>query len=220
MKATRIILILAIATLIFCASATTAYAQAGYITGNLYRVYTPFDPNHPHHTGCKAPINTQGPFPKFVPDTNPDVIFLVPTFFDGIPLDFDDAYWQNGSIVDVWLTHGSNPATNVWGLPEIKYDFLSLYCDQYLSLIDLTGMVTVFTGEVFTFGDPVAGLPVDDGIWLEINGVLVYLQQDPHNPGNGTGYTGTYTGPSGTFPFRIIYIERNGFSARLKITHN
>jgi hypothetical protein len=62
MKATRIIVTLALAVLIFCALATTAYAQT-YITGNLYRVHTPLDPNDPDHTGCNAPINTQGPYP-------------------------------------------------------------------------------------------------------------------------------------------------------------
>jgi len=55
---------------------------------------------------------------------------------------------------------------------------------------------------------------------VEINRVLVYLQQTPQNPGNGAGYTGTYTGPSGTFPFRIIYIARNDVHSRITITHN
>src|SRR6516164_4034321 len=92
MKATRIVVTLALAVLVCGVFATTAYAQAGLITGNLYRVYTPFDPNHPHHTGCRAPINNEIPDRRFVPHRNPDVEFLVPTFFDGIPLDFDDTY--------------------------------------------------------------------------------------------------------------------------------
>ena len=118
------------------------------------------------------------------------------------------------------MTHSlTNSAVNVIGLPDIKYHLLSRYCNKYLSLIDFTGMVTVFTGEVFTFGDTIAGA-VDTGIWVEINGVVVYEQILPQNPGNGNGYTGTYTGPSGTFPFRIIYIERNGVHARIRITHN
>jgi hypothetical protein len=217
MKATRIILTLVIATLIFCASATTAYAQS-YINGNLYRVYTPFDPNHPHHTGCNAPINHNNPDPSFVPHRAPDMTFSVRTYFTGIPLDFDNAYPKSSTIAEAWLTHSPNKAINAMGLPDIAYSPLSGYCDEYTALIDITGWVKVVTGEVFTFGDPIAGLPVDDGIWLQIKDIVVYVQQDPSNPGNGTGYTGTYTGPSGTFPFRLIYIERNGGDARLQVT--
>jgi hypothetical protein len=160
MKATRLIITLVIATLIFCASATTAYAQL-YITGNLYRVQ--LDPN----LGCADPITHQLPDPTLVPPRNPDVTFLVPTFLNGIPLDFNDKYWENGLRTDVWLTHGSNPAINVMGLRHIKYTNLSDYnpC-TYVSVIDFTGMVTVFDGEVFTFD-------VDDNVWLEINGVVV-----------------------------------------------
>jgi hypothetical protein len=165
------------------------------------------------------PLTLKGRTLKFVPDRSPDVTFLVPTYLDGIPLDFNDKYPGSSNVTDAWLTHGSNPAVNIFGLPKFKYSRLSRDCDDYLSLIDFTGVVTVFTGEVFTFGDSTAGA-VDDGIWVEINRVLVYLQQDPHNPGNGAGYTGTYTGPSGTFPFRIIYIARNDVHSRITITHN
>ncbi len=200
-----------------CAFATTAYAQS-YINANLYSVLTPSDPNDYYHTGCYAPINHNNPEPSLVPHRAPDMTFSVRTFFTGIPLDFNDAYWQNGFITEVWLTHGSIPTYNPMGLPDIAHSALSGYCDQYTALIDITGWVKVVTGEVFTFGDPIAGLPIDDGIWLQIKDVVVYVQQDPHNPGNGAGYTGTYTGPSGTFPFRLIYIERNGGSARLKVS--
>jgi hypothetical protein len=201
MKATRIILILAIATLIFCASATTAYAQL-YITGNLYRVQ--LDPN----LGCADPITHQPPDPTLVPPRNPDVTFLVPTFLNGIPLDFNDVYWQNGLIADVWLTHGSNPAINVMGLRRIKYHDLSDFPCTYVSVIDFTGMVTVFDGEVFTFD-------VDDNIWLEINGVVVTQRVMPKHI-----YSRTYTGRSGTFPFRLVYLETNDVRARLTVTNN
>jgi hypothetical protein len=198
MKATRLIITLAIATLIFCASATTAYAQS-YIAGNLYQVKTP--------GGCSDPIASQQPGPRFVPNRSPDVTFLVRTYFDGIPLDFDDTYPNSSLLTEAWLTHGSNPAINVMGLPEIQYSDLSDYPCTYVSLIDITGIVTVSTGELFTFD-------VDDGIWLEINGILVIQRK------NAGLYQNAYTGPSGTFPFRLIYIERNDFAARLKVTHN
>ena len=136
--------------------------------------------------------------------------FLVPTKLTGIPLDFDDKYDRNGRIVEGWLaTPGSsNHAVDIRGLFAVRYNYLSDYPCTFVTVIDFTGEVTVVNGEVFTFD-------VDDKIWLEIGGILVTQQVMPGPP-----YTAIYTGPSGTFPFRLIYVESNGYSARLKVTHN
>ena len=204
MKARRITLTLAIATLIFSASATTAYAQLlfpSYILGNLYQVQV---------NGCNDPIIINLPTPIIVPLTSPGVTFLVPTKLTGIPLDFNDLYDPNGFIVEAWLaTPGSsNHAVDIRGLQNVKYNYLSDYPCTFVTVIDFTGEVTVVKGEVFTFD-------VDDAIWLEIGGSLVTQANGAPLP-----YQATYTGPSGTFPFRLIYLESNDFQARLKVTHN
>ena len=90
----------------------------------------------------------------------------------------------------------------------IQYGYLSDYPCTYVSVIDFTGWVTVRTGEVFTFD-------IDDNIWLDIYGDVV--TQVVHA---GPPYQATYTGPSGTFPFRLIYLDSNDQHARLKVTHN
>ena len=108
MRAIRIIVTLAIATLIFCASATTVYAQE-YITGNLYHVLV---------NGCNDPIIQNLPDPSLVPLRYPDVTFLVPTYFNGIPLDFNDVYLNSGNLVELWLTHGVYPVYYLLGLIE------------------------------------------------------------------------------------------------------
>jgi len=200
MKATRIIITIAIATLIFCASATTAYAQS-YIAGNLYRVGV---------NGCGDPIILNLPDPSLVPPRSPDVTFLVATDLKGIPLDFNDTYSQYGLLTEAWLTHGRPfySVKNVMGVRNIQYSYLSDYPCTYVSVIDLTGEVTVVNGEMFTFD-------VDDAIWLEIGGILVTQANGAPLP-----YSTTYNGSSGTFPFRLIYVESNDFEARLKVTHN
>src|SRR5271165_4096164 len=109
MKAIRITLILAIATLILCALAPTAYAQA-YLAGNIYRIFTPYDPNDPNDTGCNAPVNKNAPDPSLVPNRSPDALFLVATYFGGIPLDFDSSYPGSSLVAHSWFFHGSHPA--------------------------------------------------------------------------------------------------------------
>jgi|SRR5271165_2184684 len=204
MKATRIILTLAIATLIFFASATTAYAQMlnpTWIAGNLYQLTV---------NGCNDPIIINLPDPSLVPLRSPDVTFLVRTNVSGIPLDFDDTYDKNGHIVEAWLaTPGSsNHAWDIRGFFNIRYNYMSDYPCTFVTVIDFTGEVTVVNGEVFT-------IDVDDNIWLEIGGILV--AQKVHA---GPPFPATYTGPSGTFPFRLIYLDSNDVHARLKVTHN
>src|SRR5271165_5352921 len=141
MKATRIILTLAIATLIFFASATTAYAQMlnpTWIAGNLYQLTV---------NGCNDPIIINLPDPSLVPLRSPDVTFLVRTNVSGIPLDFDDTYDKNGHIVEAWLaTPGSsNHAWDIRGFFNIRYNYMSDYPCTFVTVIDFTGEVTVVT---------------------------------------------------------------------------
>jgi len=210
MKATRIVVILALAVL-FCALTTTAFAQ-NYINGNLYRVYvSPYSDGNPMATGCNDPIIWDLPSPHLVPMRHPDITFSVKTDYSGIPLDFDSSYPKSSEMAEAWLTHGSNPSYNVLGLPMYTYSNLSVgkpTCD-YVSVIDITGFVSVKTGEVFSFY-------VDDNVWLMINGMVITQVAHP-----GVQYSApAYTGPSGLFPFRLVYVETNDVHASLRVTHN
>jgi len=208
MKATRMFVILALAVL-FCALTTTAYAQS-YINGNLYRVYlSPYSDQNPMATGCNDPVITGLPSPHLVPMRHPDITFSVATNYKGIPLDFDDTYPKSGLMAEAWLTHGSNPSYNVLGLPMYAYSDLADYPCTYVSVIDITGFVTVTTGEKFSFD-------VDDNVWLMVNGMVITQVAHPAGPYQAPAYTG----PSGLLPFRLIYVESNGQHARLKVAHN
>jgi hypothetical protein len=210
MKATRIVVTLALAVLFLGVLATTAYAQ-NYIAGNLYRLYvSPYNDGNPMATGCNDPMIWQVS-PSLVPMRHPDITFMVATNYTGIPLDFDDMYPKSGLMAEAWLTHGSNPSHNVLGLSMYRYSDLSAprpTCD-YISVIDITGFVSVTTGEVFSFD-------VDDNVWLMINGYMI--TQVTH--ATGPYQAAPYWGPSGLFPFRLIYVETNGVHAKLKVTHN
>lgn len=70
------------------------------------------------------------------------------------------------------------------------------------------GVVTVTTGETFTAGH-------DDGLTLTIGGIPVISAPGP------TSFvltTETYTGPSGTLPFQLVYGECCGAPAALSIS--
>jgi len=206
MKATRIVVTLALAVLFFFALTTTAYAQ-NYINGNLYRVYvSPYNDGNPMATGCNDPIITAMPSPHLVPMRHPDITFSLATTYSGIPVGFDDTYPKSSLMAEAWLTHGSNPSYNVLGLPMYTYSPLADYPCTYVSVIDITGFVSVYNGEKFSFD-------VDDNVWLMINGMVITQVAHPAGP-----YQATYTGPNGLFPFRLVYVESNGQHARLKVT--
>lgn len=76
------------------------------------------------------------------------------------------------------------------------------------TLWEFTGQVTVTTGMSFTAGH-------DDGLTLTIGGLSVIAEPGP------TGFvntTRTYTGPSGTLPFQLVYGECCGAPADLAIS--
>jgi hypothetical protein len=75
------------------------------------------------------------------------------------------------------------------------------------TVIEFTGSVSVVTGQLFQAGH-------DDGLQLKIGSLLVINAPGP------TGFTttpATYTGPSGTFAFDLVYGECCGAPADLGI---
>lgn len=73
------------------------------------------------------------------------------------------------------------------------------------TLINFTGSVTVTHGQTFTAGH-------DDGMTLVIDGISVINVPGPTALDITTA---TYTGPSGTFPFQLVYGECCGAPAAL-----
>ena len=191
MKVTRIIIAIAMVSL-GLSSATMAYAQnITLTTGNLYRV---------------TDFRAHCPFPELVPGTSPDVTFYVNG--PGIPLDFDSRYPGSSDKAIDWLTHSPNRAVNIVGLPDILNSNMSFGHD-YGTIIVFTGSVTVFDGEEFTIFH-------DDAVNLQIGGIDVLLALLP-----GQADSGTYHGPSGTYPYQLTYGECcGGVQATLKVTHN
>jgi hypothetical protein len=76
------------------------------------------------------------------------------------------------------------------------------------TILEFTGLVTVTTGQTFT-------VTHDDGLQLMIGGMLVIDQPGPTPP---VTQTFTYTGPSGTFAFDLVYGECCGSPAVLQIS--
>ena len=65
------------------------------------------------------------------------------------------------------------------------------------TMIELTGLVSVVTGQMFTVNH-------DDGLQLMIDGLLVVNVPGPTSPATTIV---TYTGPTGTFAFDLVYGE-------------
>jgi hypothetical protein len=130
--------------------------------------------------------------PSTLPATTPDIAFSSPTPFN---------YWWEGTVGD-WLANGgaSGIAENTAGT------LASLMSDgQIGSVVEFTGCVTVNTGDQFTFTH-------DDGMYLAINGQDLGFLAGPTSPYTETQ---TYTGPSGTFPFQLVYTENHAGPAVL-----
>jgi hypothetical protein len=76
------------------------------------------------------------------------------------------------------------------------------------TIFNFTGSVTVTTGETFTAGH-------DDGLTLVIGGLTVISAPGPTS---FVTTTDTYTGPTGTYPFQLVYGECCGRPADLGIS--
>ncbi len=127
-----------------------------------------------------------------VPLTTPDV-----TFTTTDPIDF-----SSGGLYTIgeFLASG-NGSTILTGSGELGNTLEN-------TLFNFTGDVTVTNGESFTVGH-------DDGLTLVIDGITVI---DEPNPTSFVNTTETYTGPSGTFAFQLVYGECCGAPADLSIS--
>ena len=116
-----------------------------------------------------------------VPGTPPDVTFQV-----NAPLTFFSA---GVSSVNAWLLSGG--AFNIVGSPA------ALNRQFSPSLVQFTGQVSVTNGQTFA-------LTHDDGLTLIIGGTSVISAP---GPSGAAQLIGTYTGPTGNFPFTLVYGE-------------
>jgi PEP-CTERM motif len=134
--------------------------------------------------------------PGNVPATTPDSTFNEPS----TPLDLASTTLPNGYTPGGFEASGGG--TILTGTPT----YLASSLDS--NLFDFKGLVTVTTGQTFTVGH-------DDGLTLTINGATVISAPGPTA---FTVTTETYTGPSGTFPFELVYGECCGPPAFLEIS--
>ncbi len=129
--------------------------------------------------------------PANVPGTTPTVTFDLP----GTSIDF-----QSGTkyTIGEFLTSGGATITSGASHAGDTLDD---------TLFNITGTVSVTTGETFTAGH-------DDGLTLIIGTDTVISAPGP------TGFsptTGTYTGPSGNFAFQLVYGECCGAPGDLEV---
>ena len=144
----------------------------------------------------------QNAIPANVPLTPPDVTFEV-----NAPLDFNPLH-IGPQTVNEWLLSGS--AFNIIG---ISMDALNRRMEEPGSMgtiVQFLGLVTVTTGQMIT-------VTHDDGLTLIIGATNLGFPPGP------AGFpfdvsTATYTGPSGTFPFQLVYADCCGSPAYLQLT--
>lgn len=130
--------------------------------------------------------------PSALPATTPDVTFDSPTPF---------TYSLEGTVGG-WLSTGgaSAIAENTAGtLASAMSD------GQIGTVVEFTGCIAVNNGDLFTFTH-------DDGMYLAINGLNLGFLASPTSPFTETQ---TYTGPSGTYPFQLVYTENHSGPAVL-----
>lgn len=138
---------------------------------------------------------TQNATPANVPGTTPDVVFDVNS-----PFNFN----ATGDTVGNWL--GSSSAFNI---TENTAGTLASLMDNLTvgTLVEFTGFVSVVNGQQFT-------VTHDDGLTLIIGGVDLGFNDGPTPPVTSVA---TYTGPSGDFPFQLVYAECCGGPAVLQL---
>ena len=129
--------------------------------------------------------------PANVPAGAPNVTFTTVT-----PIDFASG---GAYTIGEFLSSGSG-STVLTGAGELGNTMEN-------TLFNFLGNVSVISGQTFTAGH-------DDGLTLIIDGLTVISAPGP------TGFidtTETYTGPTGTFPFQLVYGECCGAPADLAI---
>ncbi len=134
---------------------------------------------------------SQDAIPSNVPSTTPDVTFTTQS-----PINF-----ASGSAYTIgeFLNSGTG-STILTGASQLGNTLDN-------TLFNFMGSVSVTSGETFTAGH-------DDGLTLIIGGVTVISAPF------GTSYTltsSTYTGPTGTEPFQLVYGESYGPPAAITV---
>lgn len=139
---------------------------------------------------------SQNAIPANVPGTTPDVTFSVNS-----PFNF------SGTSVTVGTWLASSAAFNI---VENTPGTLASLMDNGTqgTLLNFTGFVSVTNGQTFT-------VTHDDGLTLIIGGINLGFNPGPTAP---TTTTLTYTGPTGDFPFQLVYGECCGGAAVLQIS--
>jgi hypothetical protein len=136
----------------------------------------------------------QNAIPANVPGTTPDVEFDVNS-----PLNF-----TTPGSVQTFLNSGG--AFNI--VENTPGTLASTLSNGVISsIISFTGFVTVTNGEQFS-------VTHDDGLTLIIGGLNLGFNPGPTAP---VTTIATYTGPSGTFPFQLVYGECCAGSAVLQV---
>lgn len=130
--------------------------------------------------------------PANVPGTTPDVTFSTTT-----PINFNSGILYT---IGEFLSSGSG-STILTGAGELGNTLNN-------TIFNFVGTVSVTNGQTFTVGH-------DDGLTLVIDGNTVINLPGPHSPGDDTV---TYTGPTGTFGFQLVYGECCGGPAELDIS--
>jgi len=133
--------------------------------------------------------------PANVPGTTPDVVFDVNS-----PMNF----FGTSVTVGTWLGNGL-----AFNIVENTAGTLASLMDNGTvgTLVEFTGFVTVANGDTFT-------VTHDDGLTLIIGGLDLGFNPGPTAPVTSTE---TYTGPTGNFPFQLVYTECCGGPAVLQI---
>ena len=138
---------------------------------------------------------SQNAIPANVPATAPDVTFDVFSPFN---------FAATSATVQTWLNSSS-----AFNIVEHTSGALASLMDNgaYGTLLEFTGDVSVVNGQKFT-------VTHDDGLTLVIGGVDLGFNAGPTPP---TTTIATYTGPTGTFPFQLVYGECCGGPAVLQV---
>lgn len=133
--------------------------------------------------------------PANVPGIAPDVTFDVNS-----PMNF----FGTNVTVGTWLSNGS-----AFNITENTAGTLASLMDDFTTgtMVRFTGFVTVTNGQQFS-------VTHDDGLTLIIGGLDLGFNPGPTAPVTSLA---TYTGPSGTWPFDLVYAEGHGGPAVLQI---
>lgn len=129
--------------------------------------------------------SAQNAVPANVPGTPPDVTFSVNSPFN---------FSGTDATVGSWLA-----SSGAFSVVENTPGTLSSLMDDFTTgtLVRFTGFVTVANGQTFT-------VTHDDGLTLIIGGLNLGFNPGPTAPITSTA---TYTGPTGNFPFELVYGE-------------